>query len=50
MKKSTFAESEVFFFIKVVDAQIQYAKNEKGDILKLTIFQSGNSIHAKRLQ
>jgi CubicO group peptidase (beta-lactamase class C family) len=43
-----FAESEMLFFLKVVDAQIQFEKNENGDILNLFILQDGNKIEAKR--
>jgi CubicO group peptidase (beta-lactamase class C family) len=43
-----FAESEMLFFLKVVDAQIQFEKNENGEILNLFILQDGNKIEAKR--
>lgn len=45
-----FAESELFFFLKVVDAQIEFTKNEQGEIVKLTIFQNGNTLAATRLK
>ena len=43
-----FAESEMVFFLKVVDAQIQFKKNEKGEISNLFLLQNGNKIEAKR--
>jgi CubicO group peptidase (beta-lactamase class C family) len=43
-----FAESEMLFFLKVVDAQIQFEKNENGEILNLFLLQDGNKIEAKR--
>jgi hypothetical protein len=43
-----FAESEILFFLKVVDAQIQFEKNEKGEISNLFLLQNGNKIEAKR--
>ncbi|MNE63493.1 Penicillin-binding protein 4* [compost metagenome] len=43
-----FAESEMLFFYKVVDAQIQFEKNEKGEISNLFLLQNGKKIEAKR--
>lgn len=43
-----FAENELFFFLKVVDAQIQFVKNEIGEITNLYILQNGNKTLAKR--
>ncbi|MBL0735371.1 serine hydrolase [Flavobacterium sp. GN10] len=43
-----FAESEKLFFYKVVDAQIQFEKNEKGEISNLFLLQNGKKIEAKR--
>jgi CubicO group peptidase (beta-lactamase class C family) len=43
-----FAENEMSFFLKVVDAQIQFEKNNKGEISNLFVFQNGNKIEAKR--
>jgi len=43
-----FVESEMLFFYKVVDAQIQFEKNEKGEISNLFLLQNGNKIEAKR--
>ena len=43
-----FAESDMQFFLKVVDAQLQFEQNEKGEIVKLFLLQNGNKIEAKR--
>lgn len=43
-----FAESEMLFFLKVVDAQIQFEKNENGEISNLFLLQNGSKIEAKR--
>lgn len=45
-----FAESETLFFLKVVDAQLEFEKNDKGEIIKLFLLQNGNKIEAKRTE
>ncbi|ESU22900.1 penicillin-binding protein, beta-lactamase class C [Flavobacterium enshiense DK69] len=45
-----FAESEQLFFLKVVDAQLQFEKNDKDEIVKLYLLQNGNKIEAKRIK
>jgi CubicO group peptidase (beta-lactamase class C family) len=45
-----FAESELLFFLKVVDAQLQFEKNDKEEIVKLYLLQNGNKIEAKRIK
>jgi CubicO group peptidase (beta-lactamase class C family) len=37
-----FAESETLFFYKVVDAQLEFAKNEKGEITGVVLHQNGH--------
>ncbi|MBI3681688.1 MAG: serine hydrolase [Acidobacteria bacterium] len=44
-----FAESETKFFLKAVDAQIEFVKDESGQVNGLVLFQSGRQIRAKRL-
>jgi hypothetical protein len=39
-----FAESERSFFLKVVDAQIEFLKNEKGEVTLLVLHQGGQDI------
>ena len=41
-----FAESQTSFFLKAVDAQIEFAKNEKGEVTSLTLRQGGNEMKA----
>lgn len=43
-----FAESELSFFLKIVDAQLQFEKNEKGEVIKVYLLQNGNKIEAKK--
>lgn len=45
-----FAESETLFFLKVVDAQLEFEKNDKNEIVKLFLLQNGNKIEAKRTE
>jgi len=41
-----FPESETSFFLKAVDAQIELAKNDKGEVTSLTLRQGGNEMKA----
>jgi len=41
-----FPESETSFFLKAVDAQIEFAKNDKGEVTALTLRQGGNEMRA----
>jgi len=43
-----FPESETKFFFKVVDAQVTFVKNEKGEVTEMVLDQNGRSIRAKR--
>jgi CubicO group peptidase (beta-lactamase class C family) len=43
-KVPIFAESETKFFLKVVDAQIEFFKNEKGEVTHLVLHQGGQDI------
>jgi hypothetical protein len=40
-KAPIFAESETKFFLKVVDAQIEFFKNENGEVTHLVLHQGG---------
>lgn len=44
-----FAESETGFFLKAIDAQITFVKNEKGQIVRLVLHQNGVDMEAKKL-
>jgi CubicO group peptidase (beta-lactamase class C family) len=43
-KVPMFAESETMFFLKLVDAQIEFVKNEKGEVTNLLLHQNGRDI------
>jgi CubicO group peptidase (beta-lactamase class C family) len=45
-----FAESETVFFLKVVDAKIEFKKNAEGKTESLILFQSGRSIPGKKIK
>ena len=42
-KNPLFAESETMFFLKVVDAEIEFFKNEKGEVTHLVLHQGGRN-------
>jgi len=43
-----FPESETKFFLKVVDAQIEFLKNDKGDVTSLVLHQGGRDTKGVR--
>lgn len=43
-----FAESDTKFFLKVVDAQIEFVKNNKGEVTNLILHQGGRDMKAVR--
>lgn len=43
-----FAESETMFFTKVMDAQIEFVKNEKGQVTHLVLHQGGHDVKAMK--
>jgi CubicO group peptidase (beta-lactamase class C family) len=43
-KVPMFAESETMFFLKLVDAQIEFVKNKKGEVTNLVLHQNGRDI------
>lgn len=45
-----FAESETKFFLKVVDAQLEFYKDESGSISSLTLFQGGREVPGKKIK
>ena len=44
-----FPETETKFFFKVVDAQVTFVKNDKGDVTELVFEQNGRTIRAKKI-
>ena len=47
-KLPLFAESETMFFLKLVDAQIEFVKNEKGEVTNLMLHQNGRDVKGVR--
>jgi len=45
-KFPVFAEKKDLFFLKVVDAQIEFFRNDAGAIERLVLYQSGQKIPA----
>jgi CubicO group peptidase (beta-lactamase class C family) len=45
-----FAESETTFFLKVVPASIDFSKNEKGEIISLTLHQGGRDMVGRKIE
>lgn len=45
-----FAETETKFFLKVVDAQIEFNKDDAGKVVSMTLFQNGNKIPGKKIK
>lgn len=43
-KVPMFAESETMFFLKLVDAQIEFVKNEKGEVTNMVLHQNGRDV------
>ncbi|HLJ45175.1 MAG TPA: serine hydrolase [Bryobacteraceae bacterium] len=43
-----FAESETDFFLRAVDAQIQFVKDDSGAVTKLILHQGGQNMEARR--
>jgi len=49
-KFEIFAESETKFFLKVVDAQVEFVADTEGKINKMILHQGGQSIEGKRVK
>lgn len=45
-----FAEAENKFFLKVVDAQIEFIKNEKGEVTEMVLYQNGAQPRGKKVK
>ncbi|HET6999927.1 MAG TPA: serine hydrolase [Puia sp.] len=48
-KNPLFAEKENFFFLKVVDAQLEFFKGQDGKIDHLVLYQNGQKIEGKKI-
>jgi CubicO group peptidase (beta-lactamase class C family) len=49
-KFPVFAESETVFFLKVVDAQVEFIKNEKGEVTSLVLHQGGRDMKGTKIK
>ena len=49
-KNELFSETETKFFLKVVDAQVEFVKDEAGKISKLVLNQGGKKIDGKKIK
>jgi CubicO group peptidase (beta-lactamase class C family) len=49
-KSEIFPESETKFFSKVVNAQLVFNKNDKGEVDKLILYQNGNEVPGKKIK
>ena len=47
-KVELFAASESRFFLKVVDAEVEFVKNEKGEVTHLVLHQNGRDLEGTR--
>ena len=45
-----FAETETTFFLKVVPASVDFNKNDKGDVISLTLHQGGQDVEGKKIE
>jgi hypothetical protein len=50
VKVEVYPESETKFFLKVVDAQIEFVKDESGKVTKLILYQNGQRLEAKKIK
>jgi CubicO group peptidase (beta-lactamase class C family) len=49
-KAQLFPQKEDYFFLKVVDAQIEFAKDAAGKVTSLTLFQGGQKLAGKKVE
>ena len=49
-KFELFPESETKFFLKIIDAQISFDKNEKGEVTEMILHQNGKDHPAKKIE
>jgi hypothetical protein len=48
-KAELYPSSTTEFFLKVVDAQITFEKNEQGQVTQLILHQNGRNMPAKKI-
>ena len=49
-KHEIFAESSTRFFLKVVDAQLEFFKGADNKVTHLTLYQNGQKIEGKKIK
>ena len=49
-KIEIFAETETKFFVKVMDAQLEFIKGDSGKVVKLILTQGGRKMDAKKIK
>jgi CubicO group peptidase (beta-lactamase class C family) len=49
-KIEIFAESETKFFVKVIDAQLEFIKDTSGKVVRLILTQGGQKMEAKKIK
>ncbi len=49
-KFQLFPQKEDYFFLKIVDAQIEFTRNESGKITSLTLFQGGQILKGNKVE
>jgi len=49
-KYEIFPESKDKFFLKVVDAQISFIKNDRGEVTQLILHQDGEDMPAEKIK
>jgi hypothetical protein len=49
-KVQFFPESETKFFLKVIDADLTFVKNEKGEVTEAIFNMNGRAMHAKKVE
>jgi hypothetical protein len=49
-KLPLFAESEAKFFLKIVDAQIEFFRDDKGEVTNLVLHQGGRDVKGMKVR
>ena len=45
-----FPEKENLFFLKVVEAKVEFIRNEKGEVTELILYQNGQQPRGKKIK
>jgi hypothetical protein len=49
-KVEFYPEAETKFFLKVVDAQVEFVKDDSGKVTGIIVFQGGRSLPGKKVK